>query len=36
VVELKVKEQPVKLPRGERPYAHPFFGAAFILIGDPD
>jgi CHAT domain-containing protein len=25
-----------KVPAGERPYAHPFFWAAFILIGDPD
>jgi CHAT domain-containing protein/tetratricopeptide (TPR) repeat protein len=26
----------VKLPAGERPYAHPFYWAAFVLIGDPD
>jgi CHAT domain-containing protein len=35
VVALNIK-QPVKLPEGERPYAHPFYWAAFILIGDPD
>jgi CHAT domain-containing protein len=23
-------------PAGERPYAHPFYWAAFILIGDPN
>jgi CHAT domain-containing protein len=31
---LAAKEE--KVPAGERPYAHPFFWAAFILIGDPD
>jgi hypothetical protein len=36
VVELDVKERPVKLPEGERPYAHPFFWATFVLVGDPD
>jgi CHAT domain-containing protein/tetratricopeptide (TPR) repeat protein len=36
VVELNVKERPVRLPEGERPYAHPFFWAAFVLVGDPD
>jgi tetratricopeptide (TPR) repeat protein len=35
VVELDVKDRP-KLPEGERPYEHPFFWAAFVLIGDPD
>jgi tetratricopeptide (TPR) repeat protein len=24
------------LPRGDRPFAHPFYWAAFILIGDPE
>ena len=23
-------------PNGTRPYAHPFFWSAFVLIGDPD
>jgi CHAT domain-containing protein len=36
VVELNVKERAVKLPVGERPYAHPYYWAAFVLIGDPD
>jgi tetratricopeptide (TPR) repeat protein len=26
----------IKVPEGERPYAHPFYWAAFVLIGDPD
>jgi hypothetical protein len=25
-----------KVPEGERPYAHPYYWAAFVLIGDPD
>jgi tetratricopeptide (TPR) repeat protein len=36
VVELNVRERPVKLPAGDRPYANPFFWAAFVLVGDPD
>jgi tetratricopeptide (TPR) repeat protein len=36
VVELNPKERPVKLPEGERPYAHPFYWATFVLVGDPD
>jgi CHAT domain-containing protein len=36
VVELNVKERSVKLPEGERPYAHPFYWATFVLVGDPD
>jgi CHAT domain-containing protein len=30
------KEEPVKLPSGKRPFAHPFYWAAFVLVGDPD
>src|SRR5262249_35937418 len=26
----------VKLPEGDRPFAAPYFWAAFVLIGDPD
>jgi CHAT domain-containing protein len=26
---------PRPLPAGERPYAHPYYWAAFVLIGDP-
>jgi CHAT domain-containing protein len=37
VVPLKaVAKKDVKLPAGERPFAHPFFWAAFVLVGDPD
>jgi CHAT domain-containing protein len=36
VVESDVRERPVKLPAGERPYAHPFYWATFVLVGDPD
>jgi tetratricopeptide (TPR) repeat protein len=36
VVPLKVKPGEVKLPAGDKPYAHPFHWAAFILLGDPD
>jgi CHAT domain-containing protein/tetratricopeptide (TPR) repeat protein len=36
VVELNVKEPAAKLPQGEQPYAHPFFWAAFVLVGDPE
>ena len=25
-----------KLPAGERPFEHPFYWAAFLLVGDPD
>jgi tetratricopeptide (TPR) repeat protein len=31
-----VKAKPPKLPSGERPFAHPFYWAAFVLFGDPD
>jgi hypothetical protein len=36
VVELTVKEGPAKLPAGARPYAHPFYWATFVLVGDPE
>jgi CHAT domain-containing protein/tetratricopeptide (TPR) repeat protein len=35
IATLNVKEVP-KLPQREHPYAHPFFWATFVLIGDPD
>ncbi len=35
-VELKVKDDKATLPAGDRPYEHPFYWAAFTLIGDPD
>jgi CHAT domain-containing protein len=28
--------KPAELPKGERPFEHPFYWSAFILIGDPD
>jgi CHAT domain-containing protein len=37
VVPLKVvAKKPAKLPAGERPFEHPFYWAAFVLVGDPD
>jgi CHAT domain-containing protein/tetratricopeptide (TPR) repeat protein len=32
---LEVKGKPARLPRGERPFAAPYYWAAFVLIGDP-
>jgi CHAT domain-containing protein len=36
VVKLNLGDRAVKLPEGERPFAHPAFWAAFTLLGDPD
>jgi tetratricopeptide (TPR) repeat protein len=37
VVKLNpLGKKAVELPQGDRPFAHPFFWAAFVLIGDPD
>jgi CHAT domain-containing protein/tetratricopeptide (TPR) repeat protein len=31
----QVKGKPAKVPEGDRPFAHPYYWAAFVLIGDP-
>jgi CHAT domain-containing protein len=31
-----VKGKPAKLPQGEYPFAHPYYWAAFVLVGDAD
>jgi CHAT domain-containing protein len=37
VVPLKaVAKKAAKLPGGDRPFEHPFYWAAFVLVGDPD
>jgi CHAT domain-containing protein len=30
-----VKGKPAVLPAGEKPFAHPYYWAAFVLVGDP-
>jgi tetratricopeptide (TPR) repeat protein len=35
-VELNVGDEKVALPAGDRPFEHPFYWAAFTLLGDPD
>lgn len=32
----KSKDRPAELPRGEKPFAHPYYWSAFVLVGDPD
>jgi CHAT domain-containing protein len=42
--ELRVSVSKLKPPaapapaedRGDRPYAHPYYWSAFVLLGDPD
>jgi tetratricopeptide (TPR) repeat protein len=36
IVVLKPAQNKPKLPAGARPYAHPAYWAAFVLIGDPN
>jgi tetratricopeptide (TPR) repeat protein len=36
VVPLKINPDKVTVPTGDKPYEHPFYWAAFILVGDPD
>ncbi len=34
-VKPLVKGKGAKLPEGEKPFAHPYYWAAFVLVGDP-
>src|SRR5262249_2952036 len=34
--ELLLVKGKVVLPPGERPFAHPFYWASFVLVGDPN
>jgi tetratricopeptide (TPR) repeat protein len=34
--ELPLVKGKVSLPPGERPFAHPFYWASFVLVGDPN
>jgi CHAT domain-containing protein len=36
VVPLNLKDPPLKLPEGERPYARPYYWATFVLMGDTE
>jgi CHAT domain-containing protein len=36
VVEADGPERPAPRPAEGRPYAHPFYWAAFVLVGDPE
>jgi CHAT domain-containing protein len=36
VEEVRPLAKPLPDPKADRPYAHPFYWSAFILIGDPD
>jgi CHAT domain-containing protein len=31
----RIKPAPEKLPPGDRPFSHPYYWAAFVLVGDP-
>src|SRR5262249_5164999 len=32
----KKKGKPAELPKGDKPFAHPYYWSAFVLVGDPD
>jgi CHAT domain-containing protein len=34
--ELPLVKGKANLPAGDRPFAHPFYWASFVLIGDPN